>query len=80
MDIKFRALKTVKELLENSLRDVHTEMNHEDIEDSFEAAEALGIQMSSLWKSLVRCNADQSRRAIKREKKSCFNLMKLLTL
>ena len=67
VDIKFRALKNVKELLENSLRDVETELSHEDIEDFFEAAEALGIQMSTLWKSLVRCNADQSRRAIKEQ-------------
>ena len=45
---------SVQAIIENSLRGEDTELNTEDIEDFFKAADALGIQMSSLWKDLTR--------------------------
>ena len=53
VDIKFGALKNIKELIENSLRGEDTELNTQDIEDFFKAADALGMQMSSLWNNFT---------------------------
>ena len=48
VDINIRALKKVKEILENNLHDVTTEFSQEDIEEVVAAAKALGIEMTNV--------------------------------
>ena len=48
VDINIRALKKVKEILENNLHDVATKSSQDDIEEVVEAAKALGIEMTNV--------------------------------
>ena len=48
VDINIRALKKVKEILENNLHDVTTEFIQEDTNEVVEAAQALGIDMMNI--------------------------------
>ena len=48
VDINIRALKKVKEILDNSLHDVTTEFNQDHTEEVVQAARALGIEMKNI--------------------------------
>ena len=61
VDINIRALKKVKEVLENNVHDVATKSSQDDIEEVVEAARALGIEMSN-----VKVSATMENTKIKR--------------
>ena len=61
VDINIRALKKVKEILENNVHDVATKSSQDDIEDVVEAARALGIEMSNVKVSATMGNTKRNR-------------------
>ena len=63
VDINIRALKKVKEVLENNVHDVATNSSQDDIEEVVEAARALGIEMTN-----VKVSATMENTKIKRNK------------
>ena len=65
VDVNIRALKKVKEILENNLLDVPTEFIQEDTNEVVEAAKALGIDMMNICAS-----SDTGMTKTKKRKKS----------